>query len=190
MSETKAAEAAQKVREQFSEKALQQVSFHGEESVVVRFDALYDVLKWCKESLGFTMLLDLIGIDHLGEEERFELSYVLTRPEEGTNLLIRASLPGTDAPSVVDLWAAANWNEREVFDLMGIRFLNHPDLRRLLMWDEYPFHPLRKDFPLAGIPVETPNVAEADAAPWEGGPFYSQPASSSVEREPHSRESL
>lgn len=188
MSQSKAAEAAQKVQDQFKEKVDKLVSFHGEETALVKFDALLEILTWCKESLGFDLLLDLIAIDNLGAADRFDLSYVLTRAEEGTNLLIRTTLPGTTAPSVVDLWPAANWTEREVYDLMGITFENHPDMRRLLMWDEYPYHPLRKDFPLAGIPTEPSEEAEAGKAPWEGGPFVACSANNSVEREPRSRD--
>lgn len=187
MSQAKAAEAARRVQEQFTEQVEKLVSFHGEETVWVKFEVLHEVLAWCKESLGFNLLLDIIAIDNLGDARRFDLSYVMTRAEEGTNLLVRTTLPGTVAPTVVDLWPAADWTEREVYDLMGITFENHPDLRRLLMWDEYPYHPLRKDFPLAGLPAETPDVAESDTAPYEGGPFVAGSASNCVEREPRSR---
>src|SRR5690606_21484701 len=66
------------------------------------------------------------------------------------------------APTVSDLWATANWHERETYDLMGITFQNHPDLRRILMWDGYPYHPLRKDFPLAGIQTPLPDLEVAE----------------------------
>jgi NADH-quinone oxidoreductase subunit C len=82
------------------------------------------------------------------------------------------------APTVCDLWPAANWHERETYDLLGITFSNHPDLRRILMWDGYPYHPLRKDFPLAGIDTPLPDLevgeitkATAKPAPMMGGPF-------------------
>jgi NADH-quinone oxidoreductase subunit C len=86
------------------------------------------------------------------------------------------------APSVVSLWATANWHEREAYDLLGIVFENHPDLRRILMWDGYPYHPLRKDFPLAGIQTPLPDLevgeitgASVKPAPMAGGPFVSSP---------------
>lgn len=186
MTATKAFEAAQAVQKHFSDKVPEIVSFHGEETVLVHFDALHDILAWCKDSQGFTMLLDIIGIDNLGAENRFQLSYVLTRPEEGTNLIIKTTLPGTEAPSSASLWGAADWNEREVYDLMGITFKDHPDLRRILMWDEYPYHPLRKDFPLAGLPVDTPGVALADPVPMAGGPFFSSGCGTAADREPRS----
>ena len=62
-------------------------------------------------------------------------------------------------PTVTDIWATADWHEREAYDMYGIKFTGHPDLRRILMWDGYPFYPLRKDFPLAGRPSEMPDVA-------------------------------
>jgi NADH-quinone oxidoreductase subunit C len=83
---------------------------------------------------------------------------------------------------VVSLWATANWHEREAYDLLGIVFENHPDLRRILMWDGYPYHPLRKDFPLAGIQTPLPDLevgeitgASVKPAPMVGGPFVSSP---------------
>src|SRR5439155_209310 len=78
--------------------------------------------------------------------------------------------------TVSDIWPTADWHEREIYDMMGIRFNNHPDLRRILMWDGYPFFPLRKDFPLEGLPSEMPDVAFTSAAPMEGGPCVTQPS--------------
>ena len=69
------------------------------------------------------------------------------------------------------VWRAANWHEREIYDMMGIRFSGHPDLRRILMWEGYPYYPLRKDFPLAGKATDLPEVAFSRPAPLEGGPF-------------------
>ena len=74
-------------------------------------------------------------------------------------------------PTVSRVWQDADWHEREIFDMMGIRFTGHPDLRRILMWDGYPYFPLRKDFPLEGKPSEMPDVAFSAVAPLEGGPF-------------------
>jgi NADH-quinone oxidoreductase subunit C len=77
----------------------------------------------------------------------------------------------SELPTVTGVWRAADWHEREVYDMMGIRFRGHPDLRRILMWEGYPYFPLRKDFPLAGKPSDLPEVAFSHAAPMEGGPF-------------------
>ena len=86
------------------------------------------------------------------------------------------------------VWATADWHEREIYDMMGITFANHPDLRRILMWDGYPFYPLRKDFPLEGKPSEVPDVAFTRAAPLAGGPFVTVPTPDGTkDREPRAR---
>jgi NADH-quinone oxidoreductase subunit C len=91
-------------------------------------------------------------------------------------------------PTVSSVWRTADWHEREVYDMMGVRFHGHPDLRRILMWEGYPYHPLRKDFPLAGKPTELPDVAFSDAAPMAGGPFVTLPSGKdSGAREPRIR---
>ena len=92
-------------------------------------------------------------------------------------------------PSVTAIWPTAGWHEREIYDMMGIEFTGLADHRRILMWEGYPYFPLRKDFPLAGRPSEMPDVAFTDRAPLAGGPFVTSPTSAStVHREPRSRE--
>ena len=92
-------------------------------------------------------------------------------------------------PSVVGLWPTANWHEREAFDMIGVTFSDHPDMRRILMWEGYPYYPLRKDFPLAGKTSDMPDVAFSEPVPLEGGPFVTSPSSATTDkREPRSRE--
>ena len=107
------------------------------------------------------------------------------------------SFPDTAAvASVVSLWAGANWHEREVYDMFGINFTGHPDLRRILMWDGYPYHPLRKEFPLAGIDTPLPDAeimaetgARVIAAPMAGGPFVASPGEINLtEAEPRAKD--
>jgi NADH-quinone oxidoreductase subunit C len=94
-----------------------------------------------------------------------------------------------EVPTVSDLWATADWHERECFDMFGIKFSGHPDLRRILMWDGYPYFPLRKDFPLGGRPSDMPDVAFTGVAPLAGGPFVTIPSTATAkDREPRSRE--
>ncbi len=94
----------------------------------------------------------------------------------------------SELPTVTGVWRTADWHEREIFDMMGIVFRKHPDLRRILMWDSYPYYPLRKDFPLAGKPTSIPEVAFTKPAPMEGGPFVTIAGeASSTAREPRVR---
>src|SRR5204863_791338 len=94
----------------------------------------------------------------------------------------------SELPTVSKVWRTADWHEREIYDMMGIRFAGHLDLRRILMWEGYPYFPLRKDFPLAGKPTEMPDVAFTRPAPMEGGPFVTVAGGAdSVAREPRVR---
>ena len=93
-------------------------------------------------------------------------------------------------PTVTTVWRTADWHEREIYDMMGIRFRGHPDLRRILMWEGYPYFPLRKDFPLAGKPTDMPEVAFSKRAPLEGGPFVTVAGGKdTISREPRARNS-
>ncbi len=147
------------------------------------------VLKFLRDEQGFNMLMDLTAIDWAeGASPRFTVVYHLHSTVSHDYVRIAANCASDTepvAPSIVALWPGANWHERECFDMFGIKFEGHPDLRRILMWDGYPYFPLRKEFPLAGIETPLPDpeiVAEtgttAIAAPMAGGPFV---ASSSGE---------
>ncbi|MSR46069.1 MAG: NADH-quinone oxidoreductase subunit C [Planctomycetes bacterium] len=106
-----------------------------------------------ESNLSFEMLVDLAGVDFPKRQPRFEVVYHLWSLTFNRLVRVKVGVPEEDprVASVVDLWGTADWHERETFDLMGIRFDGHPDLRRILMPDDYPWHPLRKDFPLEGI---------------------------------------
>jgi NADH-quinone oxidoreductase subunit C len=143
---------------------------------------LLAVVKALKEEQGFDMLVDISGVDWaVGSKPRFTVVYHVfsTQAHDYVRVAVDcASDTEPVVPSLVGLWPAADWHEREAYDMFGIRFTGHPDLRRILMWDEYPHFPLRKDFPLAGIDTVLPDaevVAEtgtgAIAAPMMGGPF-------------------
>ena len=115
--------------------------------------------------------------------------YHLYSYETNLHLRIKATIPEDDAciASVSSIWKTANWHEREAYDMMGVTFTKHPDLRRILMWEGYPFYPLRKEFPLAGKSSEMPDVAFTGVAPLEGGPFVTSPgAGDTVRAEPRS----
>jgi len=145
--------------------------------------AVLSALKYLRDEQAFDHLADLTAIDWAeGAAPRFTVVYHLFSTTRHDYLRLAADCTGDEAapvvPSVVSLWAGANWHEREAYDMFGIKFEGHPDLRRILMWDGYPFHPLRKEFPLAGIEAPLPDLEIAEetkvkliAAPMAGGPF-------------------
>jgi NADH-quinone oxidoreductase subunit C len=177
--------AASKLQEQFS--IVQRTDFRGEVTLELSLEFIEPACKFAKEQLGFDFLLDLSSVDNFGDEPRFEIVYELYSLESKIHLRLktRVSEDHLEAPSIVHLWPTANWHEREVYDMMGIRFSGHPDLRRILMWEGYPYYPLRKDFPLEGKPSDMPDVAFSQTAPLAGGPFVTLPSAGHIEeREP------
>ena len=183
-------EDIQAIRGRWADGVVATVEFRGEQTVEVKLEVLGEVMAYCRNEAGYDFLMDVASLDHFGEHPRFEMVYELTTINDAKHLRLRAKVAeDEEVPSFVSLWAGAEWHEREVYDMMGIRFKDHPDLRRILMWEGYPYHPLRKDFPLAGRPSEMPDVAFTNAAPLEGGPFVtSAGAKGPVRREPRSRE--
>jgi NADH-quinone oxidoreductase subunit C len=117
---------------------------------------LLDLLGALRDHCGFALLAELGATDYLGypgrTRARFEVHYVLLNLETSARLIVKAGVddPDPTLPSAVALWPGANWMEREVFDMYGIRFSDHPDLRRILMPEEFVAFPLRKDYPLRG----------------------------------------
>lgn len=133
----------------------EQVRFRDELTLVVQGSHLIDALRTAQQA-GFTFLTDLTAVDRYPAEPRFEVVYLLTAPELKARVRLKVRLSGEDpvVPSAATLWQGANWLEREVFDLFGIRFDGHPDLQRILMPDDWEGHPLRKDFALVEEPVQ------------------------------------
>ena len=129
--------------------------FRGQTRIVVPVASLLDVLKTLKEKHGFDLLVDVTCVDYLdyhGVKDRFGMVYLLANTETNERLTVRCFVndPEPTVPSVVELWQGANWLEREVWDLFGIRFAGHPDLRRIVLPEAFAAHPLRKDYPLQG----------------------------------------
>lgn len=165
--------------------------FRGEVTVTVAdAERIAEVCAVAKQELGFDFLLDITSIDNYGEDPRWTVVYHLYGLGHRCALRLKThvSEEKSELPTVTSVWRTADWHEREIYDMMGIRFRGHPDLRRILMWEGYPYFPLRKDFPLAGKPSEVAEVAFTEAAPLEGGPFVTLPGGKdAIEREPRVR---
>src|SRR5882757_8001069 len=172
------------------EKIQNKTEFRGETTYTISPADLREIAKFCRDELSFDYLIDITSIDNFGEEPRFEIVYELYSMTLGIHLRfkLRISEDVGAVDTVSDIWPTANWHEREIYDMMGIKFSGHPDLRRILMWDGYPFFPLRKEFPLEGLPSEMPDVAFTKAASLEGGPFVTQPSTATAkDREPRAK---
>ena len=158
------------LKEAFPGAGLVATEFREETTVVVPPTKLHDVLRFLRhdERCRYDFLSDVIGVDYLrypkskGPEGRFGVVYNLCATSTAQRIFIKVLLdpsldttgieedPALRLPSACDLWPGAEWPEREVFDMLGIRFDGHPDLRRILLWEDYPAHPLRKDYPVRG----------------------------------------
>jgi len=186
-----ASDDASKIEAAFGADVYDRKEFRGETTLSVHATRLHEVALFSRDTLGYDMLLDLCSVDHYGTHPRYEVIYELYSVAAKTHLRLKCSTSEEEAEvdSVTDIWPTANWHEREVWDMMGIKFRNHPDLRRILMWEGYPYHPLRKEFPLAGFPSDVPDVAFTETAPLAGGPFVTIPTEGNTEvREPRARE--
>jgi NADH-quinone oxidoreductase subunit C len=184
-------DSANQLKARFGDLISEPVEFRGEVTVKLSdAEKIAEICAFAKATLGFDYLVDISSLDNYGEDPRWTMVYELRNLASGAELRIKADVSEekSEVPTVLDVWATANWHEREVYDMMGIRFRGHPDLRRILMWEGYPYYPLRKDFPLAGKPTNVPEVAFTDVTPMEGGPFVTVPSSGdAVSREPRVR---
>jgi len=156
------------VRSAFPDARLRATQYRAMPTLVVEPPALHEVMAFLRrdERLAYDLLSDIAGIDYLGYPSetigRFAVLYNLCSTTRTDRFFVKTFLdpsiptdgieedPALRLDSVTDLWPGAEWPEREVFDMLGIRFTNHPDLRRILLWEDYPAHPLRKDYPLRG----------------------------------------
>lgn len=156
------------VKGKLPDRRLRATEYRGQTTLIVEPADLHEVLAVLRddEQCGFDFLSDVVGVDYLeypgGSLGRFSILYNLESTASGARLMVKTHLdpsidtsgiepdPALEVDSVCDLWPGAEWPEREVFDMFGIRFRNHPDLRRILLWERYPAHPLRKDYPLRG----------------------------------------
>jgi NADH-quinone oxidoreductase subunit C len=143
-----------KIRKKLPEAVLGTANFRGETTLQIRPEDILPVCRFLRDepALAFDFLVDLCGVDRLPREPRFEAVYHLRSLKTRELLRLKVSLPGSSprVSSVFSVWKAADWMEREAFDMFGIVFEGHPDLRRILLTPEWEGYPLRKDYPLRG----------------------------------------
>lgn len=160
------------LKERFADRKLFATEFREQTTVVVEPGDLHEVLAFLRDDSAckYAFLSDIVGIDYLNypkpkglpHQGRFGIVYNLVSPSKDLRIFVKTYLdpsidtsgieedPALYLPTATDLWPGAEWLEREVFDMFGIRFADHPDLRRILTWEKYPAHPLRKDYPVRG----------------------------------------
>jgi len=186
-----AVELAQKLKTRFESLVIGPSEFRGELTFkVLDAESIGDVCAFAKAELGFNYLVDISSVDNYGDDPRWTVVYELYGYGHRCHLRLKTDVSEekSELPTVTGVWKTADWHEREIYDMMGIRFRGHPDLRRILMWEGYPYFPLRKDFPLSGKVSEIPDVAFTKPAPLEGGPFVTIAGSKdTVAREPRVR---
>lgn len=148
------------LKAQFGEAILEATEFRGELTVVVPKERIVEVCRFLKSDpeLRYDLLSDLCGIDMYTPVKRFGVVYNLYSLKNKHRIRLKTFTEEEDprVPTVTSVWATANWHERETYDMFGIVFDGHPDLRRIYMPEEFEHHPLRKDFPLMGIPGSLP----------------------------------
>jgi NADH-quinone oxidoreductase subunit C len=146
---------AEKIKEKFPDQVIEVAEFRDQVSVIVKRDQIIPILKYLHDDpiLSFDHLQDLTAVDYLKKKDvRFEVVYNLYSIRYRHHIRIRAQVTENDPKikSAVPIWAGADWHERECFDMFGIVFTGHPDLRRILLPEDWEGHPLRKDYPLKG----------------------------------------
>ena len=152
--------SAQRVKQEFKDEVSYYETKHTR-GFEVKTERLKDLLKFLKEKVGFYHFVDLTCIDFPEKPERFQGIYTLYNPEDNERVIVKAWAKSGRLPTVEDLWPGAKWAEREAYDMFGVIFEGHENLRRMFMWEGYEYHPLRKDFPLQGFPeVELPSLTE------------------------------
>lgn len=150
-------EAGAAVQARFPDAVLDVVRFRGEVTLLIRRETIVEVARVCHDDLTYTFLSDLSATDWMDRDPRFDVVYHITSIDSMTRLRLKVQTnPDEPVPTVVNVWGAANWAEREVYDLFGIEFSGHPDLRRILLPEGWIGHPLRKDFPQSQIALPRP----------------------------------
>ena len=152
-------QAGELLQRQFPEAVLNNEEFRGETSITIDMNKLRAVMTFLKDSgnLQYDLLLDLAGVDFADQTPRFMIAYLLHSTKFNNKLRIKTRIAEDGAlDTISDIWKAADWMEREAYDMFGIKFNNHPDLKRILLEEDFVGHPLRKDFPLEGHNFDQP----------------------------------
>jgi NADH-quinone oxidoreductase subunit C len=150
----------QKLKTQFPNSIESTNDFRDDLTIQVRKSDIVSVAQYLKNDaeLAFDLPIDVVGVDMYRPEGRFEVVYIMYSTKNQQYLRLKVLVGEDDAtmPSLSSVWSGAAWNEREVYDMIGVKFSGHPDLRRMYMPEEFEYHPLRKDFPTMGIPDSLP----------------------------------
>lgn len=146
------------VKAAFPEAVTNTTLYKDELTIHIRKGDIRTVSEFVKQKLGFNFCADVCGADRFTEEDRFEVIYNLLNLTTKVRLRLKLLVDEADlhVPSVVSVWKAADWHERETFDMYGVIFDGHPDLRRMYMPEDFEYYPLRKDYPLIGVPGSIP----------------------------------
>lgn len=148
-------EATLEINSRFKDAILEEITFRDETTIRVAKDSIKEILTYLKNTGGFEVLTDLSGVDYLLPKKETKVFYWIQNPTNYQRIRITVNVDRDDSlPTVIDLWDGANWYERELYDLFGVRFEGHKDLKRLLMPDDWFGHPLRKDYALTEESVQ------------------------------------
>ncbi|HET6569783.1 MAG TPA: NADH-quinone oxidoreductase subunit C [Rhodothermales bacterium] len=166
-------EVVEALQARFGDDVLGVAEYANEHTVLVRKGRIVEVCRFLKEEQGFAYLSDLGGADRFTEEDRFELIYNLVNIQDRKRIRIKTRVDEEEleVDSITPVYRAANWNEREVIDMLGIRFKGHPDPRRMFMPEDFEYYPLRKEFPLLGIPGSLPLPPQTPEGPLTMDPY-------------------
>jgi NADH-quinone oxidoreductase subunit C len=147
--------------------------YAGEHAVLLTKDVIVDACRFLRDEHDFDFVSDMATVDRFTDDERFEVSYNLVSIAGRKRLRLKVRVEEDDPtlPTVIDVYPAAEWHEREAWDMMGIRFEGHPDLRRLFMPEDFEYHPARKEFPVLGIPGSLPLPPRVSDGPVQLDPF-------------------
>ncbi len=153
-------QALDQLKQIFGDAVLETGSLHGNEWARVETSKIVDVVRYLKETPGlqFNMMMDLCGVDYPERTDRFEVVYHLYSLENKKRIRLKVRVPEASPllPSITSLYKAADWFEREVYDLYGVIFTGHPNMKRILLYPEFEGHPLRKDYPVNKRPTRLP----------------------------------